>query len=294
MKKILLVYNPLSGDASFKSKLDQVIQNFQSAHLLTVPLRLDNECRLEDIISRLDESFYAVAVSGGDGSVNSVVNALMKYGIKLPLGIFPYGTSNDLGNFLGIPRDIDYCCEIITNGVQRPIDIGRVNDRWFVNVCSAGLLTDVAYKTDTVLKNTLGKIAYYIKGVEEIPRFSPVKMRILYNNKIIEDNMLLILVLNSSSAGGFVKLAPDAVIDDGLLDIIAIKYSNITNMLALFLKILRGDHTSDQLIYYVQTNRLTIHCDKRYDTDIDGEKGPEFPLHIEVAHKSLRFFVPKI
>lgn len=292
MKKLKLIYNPLSGDAAFKNKLDHVIAKFQKSGYSVVPFRLDGEVELDAAFEDINEDYHAIAVSGGDGSVNSVINMLVKNKIDIPVGIFPSGTSNDLASFLGIPRDIDSCCDIITGGAYKLIDIGLVNGCYFANVCSAGLLTDVAYKTDTAMKNTLGQLAYYIRGVEEIPRFSPVKMKITYENKTIEDNMLMILVLNSSSAGGFNKLAPDAQIDDGKLDVIAIKYSNITNMLALFLKILRGEHISDSLIYHLQTDKLAIQCDKKYETDVDGERGPDFPLEISVKHKALRIFVP--
>jgi YegS/Rv2252/BmrU family lipid kinase len=292
MKKIKLLYNPLSGDASFKNKLDLVIARFQKEGFCTIPFRLDNERQTEDAFFDIDNSYYAIAACGGDGTLNSIVNIMMKQNINIPLGIFPCGTSNDLANYIGIPRDINNCCDIIINGIQKNIDIGKVNDKYFINVCSAGLLTDVAYKTNTAMKNALGKIAYYIKGIEEVPNFSPIKMKLAFDNNIIEDNMVLIVVLNSSSAGGFTRIAPNATIDDGYLDVIAIKYANIKNMVSVFFKILKGEHINDNNIYYIKTNKILIDCEKHYETDIDGERGPNFPLEIMVLDKALKIFVP--
>lgn len=280
----------MSGDATFKNRLDQVISRFQRAGFCTVPFRLENQYKTEEAFFDIHNDYYAVAACGGDGTINSIVDIMMKQKIDIPLGIFPYGTSNDLANYMGIPRDIISCCDIIINGIERKIDIGKVNDKHFINVCSAGLLTDVAYKTDTAMKNALGKIAYYIKGIEEIPNFSPIKMRLAFDNSVIEDNMLLIIVLNSSSAGGFTRLAPNAAIDDGYMDVIAIKYTNIKNMLSLFFKILKGEHISDNYVYYIKTNRLLIECEKHYETDIDGERGPDFPLDIVLLNRALRIF----
>lgn len=293
MKKIKLIYNPKSGDTTFKNKLDKVISKFQAAGFITVPFRISNDLHIDNAFLDIDQDYELICVSGGDGTVSSVSDAMARLGIKLPIGIFPSGTSNDLAAYLGIPRDIKTCCDIILNGIIKNIDLGRVNGKHFINVCSAGLLTDVAHKTDTNLKNALGQMAYYIKGIEEIPKFSPIKMRLAFEDKVIEDNMLLLLILNGSSAGGFNRLAPDAVIDDGRMNVIAIKYANISNMLSLFLKIIRGEHIGDPNIYYFSTSKLRVECSQACKTDIDGEKGPDFPLDIEVIHQFLKIFVPK-
>lgn len=292
MKKIKLIYNPKSGDASFKNKLDTVISKFQAAGFTTVLFRVSKDIHIENAFDDIEEDYEIICVSGGDGTISSVADVMARRNIKLPLGIFPSGTSNDLAAYLGIPKDIKSCCDIILGGIIRNIDLGKVNDSHFINVCSVGLLTDVAHNTDTNMKNALGQMAYYIKGIEEIPKFSPIKMRLASEDRVIEDNLLLLMILNGSSAGGFNRLAPDAEIDDGRMNVIAIKSANISNMLSVFLKIIRGEHIGDPNIYYFSSNKLTVECSQHYDTDIDGEKGPSFPLNIEVMHKFLQVFVP--
>ncbi len=292
MKKLKFIYNPFSGDGSQKNKLDYLIERFQKSDYMMVPFRSDNINTLKNAFFDICEDYEAVCVSGGDGTLSSVVNIMASMGLDLPIGIFPFGTANDFASHLNISKDIETCCEIIERGKIKKVDIGRVNGRHFLNVCSAGLLTDVAYKTDTNMKNALGKLAYYIKGIEEIPRFTPFKMRLQYGNNVIEDNFLLFLILNGSSAGGFNKLASCAKIDDGLMDVIAIKNTNITNILALFLKILRGEHIGDPNLYHFRTDKLMIASDEVCETDIDGERGPDLPLDIEVKKRMLKVFVP--
>lgn len=292
MKKLKFIYNPSAGDGTLKDKLDYIIERFQKLGYLTVPFRSDNPKKLESAFFDIHEDYEAVCVSGGDGTLSSVINIMASRRLDMPIGIFPFGTANDFATHLNIPKNLSACCDIVKNGSIKKVDIGRVNNSYFLNVCSAGLLTDVSHKTDTNLKNTLGKIAYYIKGIEEIPKFTTFKMRMQYGSNVIEDNFLLFLILNGSSAGGFTRLAPNARIDDGLMEVIAIKNTNITNILALFLKILRGEHIGDPNMYYFQTDKLKISCDEDCETDIDGERGPGFPLDIEVKKHFLKVFVP--
>jgi len=292
MKKLKFIYNPSSGDGTLKNKLDYLIERLQKAGYMMVPYRSGDINTLEKAFFDIHDDYAAICISGGDGTLSSVINMMASRRLSLPIGIFPFGTANDFAAHLNIPRDIEACCEIIEKGKIKRVDIGRANDSYFLNVCSAGLLSDVAYKTDTNLKNALGKLAYYIKGIEEIPKFTSFKMRLQYDSNIIEDNFLLFLILNGSSAGGFNRLAPYAKIDDGLMDVIAIKNANITNILALFLKILRGEHIGDQNLYHFQTDKLMIDCDRSCETDIDGERGPDFPLNIEVKKHFLKVFVP--
>lgn len=292
MKKLKFIYNPSSGDGTLKNKLDYIIERFQRAGFMAVPFRSNYINTLEKAFFDIHEEYEAICVSGGDGTLSSVINIMASMKLNLPIGIFPFGTANDFAAHLNIPRDIEACCEIVEKGKLKRVDIGRVNDSYFLNVCSAGLLTDVAYKTDTNMKNALGKLAYYMKGLEEIPKFTPFKMRLQYGSNVIEDNFLLFLILNGSSAGGFNRLVPYAKIDDGLMDVIAVKNTNITNILALFLKILRGEHIGDPNLYNFQTDKLMITCEGSYETDIDGERGPSFPLDIEVKKHFLKVFVP--
>lgn len=293
MKKIRLIYNPGSGDRSFKNRLDHIIEIFQKEDYQVIPYKTLGVMDIQSGVRKtLDDDYYAIAVAGGDGTMNMVVNAMMKYGLKLPVGIFPWGTSNDLAAYFDIPRDINKCCTNILNGKVRSIDLGLINGRYFINVAAGGLLTDVPQKVDINLKNTLGKLAYYLKGIEQIPNFKPVKAQIFANGKYTVENIFLFLVFNGCSAGGFEMLAKDALIDDGKLDVIAVKSCLLMDLIGLFIKILRGEHLNDSNIIYFRTDHLSINCNADIETDIDGEYGPGFPVDISVVPKAISIFVP--
>ncbi|WP_083479714.1 YegS/Rv2252/BmrU family lipid kinase [Oxobacter pfennigii] len=293
MKKIRLIYNPISGDKSFKTKLDEVIEEFQLQGFQTVPYKTMS---IEDIENAVkftsNDDYHGIAIAGGDGTINRVINAMIKWAVNLPIGIFPWGTANDLAEYFGIGRDYKRCCSIIAENNTRMIDLGKINDRYFINVAAGGLLTDVSQKTDATLKNTLGKLAYYFKGLEQIPSFSPITAEFISYDRVIKDKIYLFTAFNGCSAGGFHLLAKDARIDDGMLDIIAVKACPIVELVTLFIKLLRGEHLNDSNIIYFKTDKITINCECDIETDIDGEAGPLFPVEISVIPRAVAVFAP--
>lgn len=129
LRKFILVYNPISGDASFKFKLDNVIEAFQKKDCIIIPLRVSNDQESDAFIMLVKEiAVDGIIVSGGDGTIHSVINNMLKQEIDLPLGIIPSGTSNDFAVYLQLDKNIDTCVETITKGQRKRIDVGKVND----------------------------------------------------------------------------------------------------------------------------------------------------------------------
>ncbi len=288
-----LIYNPVAGEGSFSRKLDAVIKVFQEHGWQLVPARTVPYRPVEEMLTAADGNLYdAVFAAGGDGTLHQTVNAILKHNLNLPLGVFPVGTVNDLANFLGIPGDVEECCWVILQGNTTRIDAGRVNDSYFLNVASGGLLTDVPHTTPVRLKNMLGRLAYYVKGLESLPKFRPLKLKVAANNTVWEDKYLLFLILNSTSAGGFKRLAPRASIQDGLLDVLLIKECPFPDLIPLFVRLLRGGHLDDPHVLFFQTSRLRMESDQRVQTDLDGERGPALPLDVRVMPGILEIFVP--
>lgn len=290
MKKARLIYNPNSGDRSIRFKLDMIIEKFEKHGYEVTPYR--TKC-VEDIYESVKRSkdYDCIVSSGGDGTLNHVINAMMENDIQLPLGILPSGTANDFATHIGIPFRTEEACDIILSGKKEAFDLGKINDRYFINVAAAGLLTDVSQKIDIGMKNTLGKLAYYLKGIEQLPNFKAVPITIKNGESIIQTPVFLFLILNGSSAGGF-KLAKDATANDGALNLIVIKDSNIVEMFNFFIKLLMGEHLESNNVIYLTGSEFEILCDENIETDIDGEVGPNFPLKVSVAHKRIDIFVP--
>lgn len=290
MKKAKLIYNPYSGDRSFRHRLDLVIDKLQNAGYEVTPRRTMS---IDDIYTSVKNSneFDAILVSGGDGTINHVINAMIQNEIDIPIGIFPSGTANDFACHLGIPKRITEACDIIAKGNLTEFDLGKINDRYFINVAAGGLLTDVSQKIDINMKNTLGKIAYYLKGIEQLPNFRAIPIKITQDNNVIEENIYLFVILNGSSAGGF-KLAPDATANDETLNLIAIKSCNLVELFNLFISMLRGEHLKNNNVIYLRGREFTIECNENLETDVDGELGPSFPLNVRISSKKVKIFTP--
>ncbi len=286
LKRMFLVYNPASGKSTFKNKLDYVIDKFQKKDYLVTPYRLSLDESAYDVMKKIDPSHYDLIVaSGGDGTLNSVVTGMINHGIKLPLGIIPSGTSNDFANHLGIKGGLDQYLNKIIQGNHKNVDIGSVNGNLFVNVVSMGNLASIAHNTNTVIKNNLGKLGYYINVLGQYPVFQPFNIKLTVDDREYVENALLFFVLNSSCAGGFKSLAPLAKVDDGKFDVVVIKNCKLVEKMSLFIKVLKGEHQDDNCVLYLQTSKLRVECSDEVETDIDGEKGPSFPLDIECLNK---------
>lgn len=290
MKRAKLIYNPFAGDKSFKNNLDMVIDILQRGdYRVSVRRTLSIKDIYEEV--KVSKDFDCIVVSGGDGTISHVVNAMESEKFNIPLGIMPSGTANDLANHLGISKNIRNCAEIIANGNVREVDVGRINGKYFINVAAAGLLTDVSQKIDINLKNTLGKLAYYLKGIEQIPNFKPFPVKITCDETVYEENVYLFVILNGSTAGG-IKLAPDARIDDGKFDLIALREGNLVEIFNMFIKVLRGEHKKSNKVLYLEGKEFTIEGSESFEADIDGELGPSFPLNISILNKKIKVFVP--
>nr|WP_278678543.1 YegS/Rv2252/BmrU family lipid kinase [Clostridium paraputrificum] len=279
MKKVRFIYNPYSGENIILHELDKVMKLHQEKGYQVVPYRIQKDKDIDEAFDIIDKDYKYVLVAGGDGTVDSVVNAMMNRGIDLPIGILPVGTANDFGKFIGIPSDVTKACNQILESEPKAVDIGKINDKYFINVASSGLFTDVSQKTDLNLKNTIGKLAYYLKGIEEIPNFRRLKVHLKSKEVDFDGEMYLILVFNGQTAGNF-KLATRADVNDGYLDVIMIKAVPIIEILPLFIKILKGEHLDSDKVIYFKTDDILIESEEDIVVDIDGEKGPDFPLRI--------------
>ncbi|MDU5106815.1 MULTISPECIES: YegS/Rv2252/BmrU family lipid kinase [unclassified Clostridium] len=288
MKKVKFIYNPYSGENVILDHLDSVIKIHQEAGYTIVPYRIDKEMDVINAFSDFrDTNYYYVLIAGGDGTIDNVVNAMTKAGVSVPIGILPVGTANDFGKFLGMPSDITKACRQILSSEVTSVDLGSINDKYFVNVASTGLFTDVSQKTDVNLKNTIGKLAYYLKGLEELPNFRKLEIKIRSKEMEYEGNMYFMLVFNGQTAGNF-KLATRASATDGLLDVIIFKAIPIIELIPLFVKVLKGEHLDSDNVIYFKTNNIYIESHEDIVTDIDGEKGPDFPLNIKCIKGGLK------
>lgn len=285
-KRLRLLYNPYAGRRKLTAQLDTAIRIFQeSGHEVSI----HRASSPEDIEQITSESMDVdrLVIAGGDGSIHQAVNGLLRIPAKKRpvLGILPVGTANDLAYALHLPKSIPDACKVIGKGNMLEMDTGKANDRYFVNVASAGLLTDVSQKVDTRVKNTLGQLAYFLKGIETLPSFRPFHVEFENDRKRYKEDVVLIMAANGFSVGGLRKLVPRASLTDGKLDILIVPAAGWPETFRFLLSVLTGEKANTEKIIKFQTSELTVLPDRPIGSDLDGESGPESPWHIQIGPK---------
>ena len=291
-KKVKFIYNPVAGDRSVIRYLDNFFKKFQSAGFKLEVFRSMEAGDFGRGLNDLDEEHKAIIIAGGDGSASNIINIMQQRNIELPLGIIPTGTANDFAKYIGMSENIEKSIDTILNWNIKEVDIGRVNERYFLNVCAGGIISNIAHRTETEMKNRLGKVAYYLYGLKELPNIKPMSLKITTSQTEISGKFLAFFIFNSKDAGGFKNIAQFAAIDDGVFDLIAVESANIIKISSVIADLLQGKNIDNKNIVYIQdnyfkiekidVNKQTNHC------DIDGEKGPEFPLEIQLLPKALK------
>lgn len=241
----------------------------------------------------LDQQPDAIVCCGGDGTLSSTADRLLRAGAGLPLGYIPAGTTNDFANFLGLPKEAAQAAELITTGTAEPIDIGRFGDRYFVYVASFGAFTQTSYATTQSLKNSLGHLAYVIEGIKELPTLQSYAVRVeTEEGGVYEGDYLFGSVSNSTSLGGVIKLDPGKVkATDGKFELTLVKRPKSLYELHRILVALMGGKADEELITFVHTAGASFTCAEPMPWSLDGEYASGgTDVKVEVLAGALRLF----
>ncbi|MFD2618373.1 diacylglycerol kinase [Terrilactibacillus laevilacticus] len=294
MKRARLIYNPTSGREIVKKNIPYILERLENAGYETSAYATKGENDATREARRtVERQFDLVIAAGGDGTINEVVNGLAEQPYRPKLGILPVGTTNDFARAINIPRTIAGACDVLCEGDVIPLDVGKVNDRYFINIAGGGKLTELTYDVPSKLKTMLGQLAYYLKGIEMLPSLRPTNVRIQYDDRVFEGDIMMFLVSNTNSVGGFEKIAPQASVHDGLFDLIILKKTNLAEFIRLATLALRGEHMRDPKVIYAQAKRIHIYTDEKMQINLDGEYGGDLPGEFVNLSHHLELIVPK-
>ncbi|MNP01144.1 Diacylglycerol kinase [compost metagenome] len=292
MKKARLIYNPTSGREEMRRLLPDILERLDRAGIETSCHATTGEGdATREASEAVDRGYDIILAAGGDGTLNEVINGMAEKSNLPPLGIFPLGTTNDFARAMGISKRWEEYCDLVIENKTRPIDIGKANGRHFINIAGGGSLTELTYEVPSRLKTMIGQLAYYMKGIEKMASLSPISLEIrAEGHELMQGEFMLFLIANSNSVGGFEKLAPDARIDDGMLDVIALKKCNLAEFIRLVSMALRGDHFNDSRVVYFKTRKMEVSSPDHVQLNLDGELGGELPGVFEILPQHLRIF----
>lgn len=279
--KAILLFNTQAGKGRIERHIEAIVEIFRQAEIDIRPKRLDFERNPFDG----DEDTELAVVCGGDGSINYVVNSMFKKGLDVTLGIIPTGTANDFAAALGMRRRVLRAAEQIAQGTERRVDCGCVNGNAFVNVLSFGVLTTTSQQATDLEKHLVGKLAYIRIGTRDLLTMHSIPLVARINGEEFSTEAAMFLAFNGRSAGQF-RLAPEAKIDDGQLDVLILRYDNMAKTCWSMMHYLVGG--MPEAVNYIRTDKIELLCAQRERTDVDGQPGPDFPLSIECLPGALK------
>lgn len=296
MEKYMVIYNPSSGKELSAQKIFAITRRIQSIKNIEVTFfatKKKNDATTA-ALRACKNNYDLIIACGGDGTVNEIVNGIMLSENKTKLAILPTGTINDFAQQLSVPKNVINYTRMLLNGRYKKIDIGKANDKYFVNVVGGGAFTNIPHIVPSDVKTSFGKYAYYLQGAFEIPGQLDKSYVITYtlDGKELTLNTFLFLISNTASVGGFRYLSPKATYTDGLLDIIIIEKSSPTDLLQIFTGILNGQHVNHNKVHYFQSKNVKISSKTPITLDIDGEIGDSTPVSINLINKAIDILVP--
>jgi diacylglycerol kinase (ATP) len=277
--KSRLIVNPVSGSDAGANYLPLINE------------RLRHIVGMMDIVLTTGEGDAATAaehavrngydhlfVAGGDGTLNEVLNGVAANpdGLsQVTFGIIPLGTGNDFARALGYPEDVDEALKFIASAAPVAVDVGVVNGRHFFNVSGGGFIAEVSDAVDVQLKSIAGKLAYLIGGAQVLLTHEPIHTSVRWRDPAGEHTQQTELhafaVCNSTQIGGGRLIAPDALVDDGLLDVCLIEAMPTVEFVALLRRVSSGDHVEDARVHYFRASHVELGFDRVVKLNTDGQ-----------------------
>lgn len=296
MKRLLFVFNPNSGKGQIKNNLMRIIQLFteNDYQVCVYPTKAVRDGYRYILQSAAD--YDLVVCSGGDGTLNETVNAMMEYtGEKLPIGYIPSGSTNDFATSLNIPKDMLRAAQHIVEGEPLTCDVGWLNRKTYFNYVAAfGAFTEVSYATPQSMKNILGHQAYIIEGVKSISTMKPYYVKVKADNAYAEGNYVYGMVCNTESVAGIKGISGSYVnLQDGLFEVILIKELRTPlDVQQLITAFLTQNFQECDLIFSAKAKHIEFICEEHISWTVDGEFGGGYKVTtFDVIHNAVTFLV---
>jgi diacylglycerol kinase (ATP) len=236
------------------------------------------------------EGADVVAVAGGDGTLGEAVNGLV--GTEARLGLLPLGTGNDFARSLGIGTDLARAVHTLFHGAPRAVDLGRAHDRWFINVAGCGFDAVVAERINRGFRYLRGTAAYLAAVFQTLLTFRPAAMRLTVDGETQEMRAMLCAVANAQSYGGGMRVAPGAVLDDGLFDLCILGDAGKIEFLRAFPRVFRGTHVAHPKVTMMRARCVIIESDPPLPVLADGELLGVTPVEFAIAPRAIQVMTP--
>ena len=293
--KLLLLLNPTSGQRKANRLLPEIIRLYNDRGYDCVVYVTACSGDATRYMRENGGKYSRVVCIGGDGTLNETLAGMIAGGASCPVGYIPAGTTNDYASSLGMSSDILTAAADAVDGLPCYFDMGSFNGRQFIYTASCGAFTRSSYTTSQTAKNLLGHVAYVLEGIRDLPSLKPIHMRVECDDRILEDDFIFCAVTNSISVGGILKLDPEKVrLNDGLFEVMMIRYPTHATHLAMILAALTsGDLPSEQIEFFT-ADKLKITTPADVEWTLDGERGDAgSSFEIVNQYKKIQLVLPR-
>ena len=291
----------LHGKQAGNTRVRQAVAHErQAGHRVDVRVTWEAGDAQRIVCEALDAGADTVVAGGGDGTINEVVDALVRHAAagqpataRPALGILPLGTANDFARSNAIPLDPVAALELITNSRPTPIDVGREGQRTFINVATGGFGTQVTVETPEDLKRLLGGTAYLLTGLRRFNSIHSSAGSFRGPGLDWQGKFLVLAVGNGRQAGGGHVLCPSALVDDGLLDVSILPDVDVGQLANALANLLRGGLAAvEQTVVRARVPWLEIRSETPLDINLDGEPISAREFRFEVLPGAVRAHLP--
>jgi diacylglycerol kinase (ATP) len=290
--KICVILNPAAGSA-------------ENTDVLRGKLERLGSCKIEATAQPGDAQKFAhraiadgcdlIISAGGDGTLNEVVNGIAEQNSQSRVGILPLGTGNDFARSIGLPAKVDECLEIIAQGKTKAIDLVRVTSdrvRYFVNVSAGGFSGVVDEKLTPEIKKSWGPLAYLRGAAAALPELRAYKTTIVFDDaETITLNLYNVIIANGRYVAGGIPVAPEAIVNDGVVDVFVIPEKPTAELAVLVAQVLLGKHTGSEAIVHRRAAKVAVNSSPGMWFNVDGELVGNEPALFEVMPSAMQFIV---
>ena len=287
MTDTIVILNPTAGSPEHVRSWQERAKSLAG----DCPIRVTSHSGEAEALARraVEEGFARIVAAGGDGTVSQVANGLA--GSNAILGVLPMGSVNVFAMELGLPlHNLQRCWDIIEDTNLRLVDMPSANEKYFVQLAGVGLDAQVVKETSLAFKRSFGPLSYLISAAQIAAR-QPPKLRIESEHTSVEEGSF-VLVGNGRLYGGPFPFFKQAVIDDGLFDVVIFKRLGYLEIIRYLQDVVFSADIKVPEIEYFQTRQLRITSEQDVPVELDGELAGNCPVDFRIRKRALRVLAP--
>jgi YegS/Rv2252/BmrU family lipid kinase len=287
---LALLVNPSSGGGRSLKLLPKVEQALDERRAVFRVQRTKGlEHGVRQALGAIEAGEIPVVVSG-DGLVGAIGGAMA--GAETPLGIIPGGRGNDLARVLGIPEDPEQAVDLLLAGETRRIDVGEVNGKRFLGIVSVGFDSE-ANRVANETQILRGNLVYAFAAIRTLLGWKPGRFTVRVDDERYRFTGYSVSVANNKAFGGGMFIAPDAELDDGEFDIVAVGEVGKLRALASMPKVFKGTHIEEEWVRVFRARHLELTASRPYPVYADGEHLSDLPASLRVLPRALSVIAPR-